>query len=68
MPLYTFYPNRPDGSSSAFVALEMANDATAQDAAAGMLGEYASCVAVDIWLDDRLVATVRQNHPAEAVG
>ncbi len=58
MPLYTFYPNQPDGSSSAFQAIELTDDHAACDAAARMLTEYGSCVAVAIWQEDRRVTTV----------
>jgi hypothetical protein len=65
MPLFTFYPCRPDGSSTAFESLELRNDAGALDRARRVLEEHVSATEVVIWQDERRVgAIVRQHDPA----
>jgi hypothetical protein len=58
MPLFTFYPCRPDGSSIAFEALECDNDLGALETARRVLREHRSAVEVVIWHGERQVGAV----------
>ncbi|RAK64879.1 hypothetical protein [Phenylobacterium kunshanense] len=65
MPLFTFYPCRPDGSSIAFDALECADDSGALAVARRVLDEHRSSVEVIIWQGERRVGAVsRITDPA----
>lgn len=65
MPLFTFYPRRPDGSATAFEAFEQPDDAAALSRARQVLREHASAVEVVIWQGERRVGAVaRVANPA----
>ncbi|CAN7143487.1 hypothetical protein LJR225_000091 [Phenylobacterium sp. LjRoot225] len=66
MPIYTFYPCRPDGSSATFEAFELANDAEAQRRALALLPQHPTCAFVTVWQGDREVMGPPQ--PAHAKG
>lgn len=64
MPLFTFYPRRPDGSSTTFETFEEAGDAAALARAGHVLREHASAVQVVVWQGERRVGAVdRVAHP-----
>lgn len=58
MPLFTFYPCRPDGSSTAFETLECADDAEALRRARRVLADHLSSVEVVIWHGERRVGAL----------
>ena len=64
MPLFTFYPYRPDGSAPAFETYECPDDATALDRARRVLTDHASSVEVVVWLGERRVGVVQQAESA----
>lgn len=65
MPLFTFYPCRADGSSTAFETLECSDDAGALERARRVLEEHRSSVEVIIWQGERRVgALVRATNDA----
>ncbi len=65
MPLFTFYPCRADGSSTAFETLECPDDAGALERARRVLEEHRSSVEVIIWQGERRVgALVRATNDA----
>jgi hypothetical protein len=65
MPLFTFYPCRPDGSSAAFESIECSGDADALVRARRVLDEHPSAVEVVIWQGERQVgAFSRATNPA----
>jgi hypothetical protein len=75
MPLFTFYPARPDGASAMFEAHELPHEAAAARMAQLVLDRHPSGDHVVVWCEDRLVLkhgrTPRQalrpaHTPAEA--
>lgn len=58
MPLFTFYPFRSDGSSTAFETFELPDDDRALARARQVLREHASSVEVVIWQGERKVGAV----------
>jgi len=58
MPLFTFYPCRPDGSSTAFETFEEASVTAALARAECVLREHPSAVQVIIWQGERRVGAV----------
>jgi hypothetical protein len=58
MPLFTFYPCRPDGSSTAFESLELHDDDDAVVRARRVLEEHTSASEVIIWQGERRVGVV----------
>ncbi|MBX3484376.1 hypothetical protein [Phenylobacterium sp.] len=65
MPLFTFYPCRGDGSSTAFETFECPDDADAILRARRVLAEHPSSVEVVIWQGERRVGAVdRETQPA----
>ena len=58
MPLFTFYPCRGDGSSTAFETFEQPSDTAALRRAEQVLREHPSAVEVVIWQGERLVGAV----------
>ena len=58
MPLFTFYPRRADGSSTAFETFECPSDARALKRARRVLEEHRSSVEVVVWRDERRVGAV----------
>lgn len=66
MPVYTFYPHRPDGTSVTFEAHELACDRTAIDRASEVLRYYESSVVVAVWDGERHVGERRREREEEA--
>ena len=60
MPLFTFYPCRPDGSSTAFETFELPDDQQALTTARRVLDEHASSVEVVIWSGERQVGVIER--------
>jgi len=58
MPLFTFYPCRSDGSSSAFETIECSDDAEARVRARRVLDDHRSAVEVIIWQGERQVGAL----------
>ena len=58
MPLFTFYPCRADGSSTAFETFECPNDTRALSIARRVLQEHLSSVEVVVWQGERRVGAV----------
>ena len=58
VPLFTFYPCRADGSSTAFQTFECRDDAQALSYARRVLDEHLSSVEVVIWQGERKVGAV----------
>jgi hypothetical protein len=58
VPLFTFYPCRRDGSSTAFETFEQPDDAAALVRARRVLAEHASAVEVVVWQGERCVGAV----------
>lgn len=58
MPLFTFYPRRPDGSATAFEALELSDDDAALARARRVLDDHASAADVAVWQGERQVGQV----------
>lgn len=58
MPLFTFYPLRPDGSSIAFEIFECHDDESALDTAQRVLAEHRSSVEVVVWQGERRVGAI----------
>lgn len=63
MPLYTFYPLRPDGSSLMFASHDLSDDVAALGRVSEILREHGSATSVVIWCGERLV---RQEEPRSA--
>lgn len=64
MPLFTFYPCRRDGSSTAFETFEHATDGEALQRARRVLAEHASAVEVVVWQGERRVGAVDRTAAA----
>ena len=65
MPLFMFYPRRPDGSSTTFEMLEQADADAALNRARQVLREHDSAVEVVVWRGNRRVGAVaRISDPA----
>ncbi|MFZ5719140.1 MAG: hypothetical protein ACOY5Y_06695 [Pseudomonadota bacterium] len=62
MPLFTFYPCRPDGSCPGFETVECADDASALVRARRVLAEHDSSVEVIVWQAERRVAVVQRTE------
>lgn len=58
MALFTFYPCRADGSSSAFETIECRDDADAHLRARRVLDDHLSATEVVIWLGERRVGAL----------
>jgi hypothetical protein len=58
MPLFTFYPCRADGSSTAFETFDGGDDAQAMAHAEQVLSEHESAVEVIVWQGERHVGAV----------
>lgn len=55
MPIYTFYPMRPDGVADTFEAIDRPSDADVLAIAARVLGEHPEATHVVVWQGDRLL-------------
>lgn len=62
MPLFTFYPCRGDGSSTAFETFECHDDDGALLQARRVLDEHLSSVEVEVWQGERRVGAVARKH------
>lgn len=58
MPLYTFYPARADGASTAFETYDLDDDEAALSRARRVLRDHASAAEVVVWQGDRKVGVV----------
>ena len=58
MPLFTFYPCRADGSSTAFETFECDDDTGALTRAQRVLAEHLSSVEVVVWQGERQVGVI----------
>lgn len=56
--LFTFYPCRADGSSTAFETIELPDDTRALVVARRVLEDHRSAVEVVVWQGERRVAAV----------
>jgi hypothetical protein len=63
MALYTFYPCRPDGSSSTFVTFELADDGEAHVRALHILDQHPTSSEVVAWAGERKVLVRKRVHP-----
>jgi hypothetical protein len=63
MPLYTFYPCKPDGTSESFVAFELVDDAEAYLRALHVLGQHPSASHIVAWAGERKVFTRARVSP-----
>lgn len=63
MPLYMFYPTRPDGLAPSFEAADCASDALAVTHAIEVLGEHAGASHVVVWQGPRCVMTFPRAAP-----
>jgi len=57
MPLYTFYPCRPDGESLTFDSQDLPDDAAAEARARIVCEAHESCSHVAVWAGERRVLT-----------
>lgn len=65
MPLYTFFPTRPDGVATTIAVLDLDTDSAAFIEAVQLLEEHASARSVEIWqASRRVLACVRANDYA----
>lgn len=64
MPLFTFYPCRPDGLSDAFESIECCDDDEAMARARRVLDEHLSAVEVVIWYGERRVGSLARTASA----
>ena len=62
MPLYTFYPCKPDGTSDCFVAFELIDDDEALVRALQVLDQHQSASCVVAWRGERKVLTRKRAH------
>ena len=65
MPMYTFYPCKPDGSATTFEALDLGDDATAAERAGRLIGLHPECAYVNVWQADRKVLKLGRLGPAK---
>lgn len=64
MPLYTFYPCKPDGTSDSFVTFDLVDDDEADVRARYVLDEHLSASHVVVWQGERRVLTRPRDHAA----
>ena len=65
MPLYTFYPTRPDGLAPSFEATDCASDAIAVTRAIEVLVEHPGASHVVVWQGQRCVMTFPRGGPPQ---
>lgn len=58
MPLYLFFPCKPDGFAPSFEALQLASDDVAAHLARALLREHPHAASMSVWRDERQVAHV----------
>lgn len=58
MPLYTFYPCKPDGSAPSFEAFDLVSDDAAALFARSLLFEHPCAAWMSVWRDERQVLTL----------
>ena len=63
MPLYTFYPCHPDGTSETFVTFELVDDEEASLRAVHVLDQHASASHVVVWCGARKVRARQRALP-----
>lgn len=64
MPIFAFYPIRPDGSSLSFELVEFASEVEAMRHGEDVCHEHASCDHVVVWQDDQVIGRVWKHVPA----
>lgn len=64
MPMYTFYPCKPDGSAATFEALNLSDDASAAERAKKLIRLHPECAYLNVWQADRKVLKVDATGPA----
>lgn len=62
MPLYTYYPCKPDGTSESFVSIELEGDEEARRRALAILDQHRSASHVAVWCGERKVLDSNQLH------
>lgn len=65
MPVYTLYPQAPDGTSKTFRAYELPSDEAATELASKVLNEHESAEAVAVWREDVFVGLVKTEAAAQ---
>ncbi|MCR5875527.1 hypothetical protein LRS10_15865 [Phenylobacterium sp. J426] len=55
MPVYTFHPCRPDGTSDTFLALDLRGDHEVEVMACDLLVQHPSCACIEVFQEDRRV-------------
>ena len=60
MANYTFYACKADGVSLSFVTFDLDSDEAAQEQAALVLEDHATCAYVETWAGERRVLTLRR--------
>jgi len=63
MPLYTFYPCKPDGTSETFITFELADDTEAHILALRILDEHVTASQVVAWQGEHKALTTLRAHP-----
>jgi hypothetical protein len=66
LPLYTFYPCKPDGSAASFETADFEDDFSASRYARDVLDEHRSCAYVAVWIGEEKVAERRRPVPVWA--
>ncbi len=64
MPLYTFHPCQPDGTSDTFLAVELPGEEEIRAVALDLMAQNPRCQIVEVWQDDREVAEFRRSEAA----
>lgn len=64
MPIYTFYPCRPDGSSPSFKAVDLGSDKAAAETAEALLREHQSAAYMSVFLGERQVLVLERSRAA----
>jgi hypothetical protein len=63
LALFTFYPRRPDGSSTTFETIDLPDDDSALRRAHRVLQEHPSSVEVVVWRDEAPIGSVARPRP-----
>lgn len=62
MPLYTFFPCKPDGTAPSFEAFNLASDEAAALFARSLLFEHPAAASMSVWRDDQQVLTLLRDR------
>ena len=63
MTLFLFYPRQPNGVAPAFEAEDLPSAEQALEEAGRILDDYPTAGHVEIWTEDRAVASRRRGRP-----